>query len=183
MLDAGLRATELLDLTVSNARLQEGFVMVLGIANKENCYLPAGAAQRCSVTGPTASGRSSTLTNELAWLFLNANGQRMTLRMLEEMIGRSGTHAGITDLHPHRLRHTLATRFLTEGLGEHLPTPATPATPAWRWCGGSPYRIRPEGQPRTPTISHGSLRGEAIRDGNVCPPSPADEAWKLRIVN
>ena len=42
----------------------------------------------------------------------------MTLRSLEEMIGRSGSQARISGLHPHRLRHTFATRFLTLGLGD-----------------------------------------------------------------
>ena len=54
----------------------------------------------------------------MAYLFLNANGQRMTMRALEKMIDRSGKLAGIAQLHPHWLRHTFATRFWTEGLGD-----------------------------------------------------------------
>ena len=44
MLDAGLRATELLDLTLANAHLQEGFLKVLGKGNKER-LIPVG--RRC----------------------------------------------------------------------------------------------------------------------------------------
>ncbi len=118
MLDAGLRATELLDLTTANARLQEGFLKVLGKGNKER-LLPIG--RRCQDALHDWRDRFRLQFDDkegMAFVFLNANGQRMTLRALEEMIGRSGKHAGITGLHPHRLRHTFATRFLTEGLGD-----------------------------------------------------------------
>ncbi|MPZ48653.1 MAG: tyrosine-type recombinase/integrase [Dehalococcoidia bacterium] len=114
MLDAGLRATELLDLTVANARLQEGFLMVLGKRQQGTAHpdRPALPGRRARMAGPLQG------ENEMAFLFLNANGQRMTLRALEEMIGRTGKVAGITSLHPHLLRHTFARRFLTEGLGD-----------------------------------------------------------------
>jgi site-specific recombinase XerD len=118
MLDAGLRVTELLELTLANARLQEGFLKVLGKGNKER-LIPIGRRcqdalhEWCDRFRPQFDDR-----DEMACLFLNANGKRMTLRALEEMIGRAGKAARITGLHPHRLRHTFATRFLTEELGD-----------------------------------------------------------------
>jgi integrase len=36
------------------------------------------------------------------------------------MVAKFGKLAGIAKLHPHRLRHTFATRFLTNGLGDTL---------------------------------------------------------------
>src|SRR5690606_24010800 len=111
------RATELLELSLTNARLQEGFLKVLGKGNKER-LIPVG--RRCQEALRAWLERFRPQFDpegKEPRVFLNAYGQRMTLRALEEMIGRSGAQAGISGLHPHRLRHTFATRFLTLGLG------------------------------------------------------------------
>jgi site-specific recombinase XerD len=118
MLDAGLRASELLDLTLTNARLQDGFLKVLGKGNKER-LIPVGRRSRDALRAWLERFRSQfDPGGEEPHVFLNANGRMMTLRSLEEMLGRSGTKAGVAGLHPHRLRHTFATRFLTLGLGD-----------------------------------------------------------------
>jgi len=124
MLDAGLRATELLDLTLTNARIREGFLKVLGKGDKAAC--PGRAAISGSLRAWLERFRPLFANADIAFLFLNAKGQRMTLRALEEIISRSGNQADIAGLHPHRLRHTFATRFLTEGLGDNVSTSAAP---------------------------------------------------------
>ena len=78
MLDAGLRATELLDLTLVNARLQEGFLKVLGKGNKER-LIPVG--RRCQEALRAWLERFRPQFDPDGWshVFLNANGRRMTL--------------------------------------------------------------------------------------------------------
>lgn len=118
MLDGGLRASELLELSLTNARLEEGFLKVLGKGNKER-LIPVGRRCQEALRVWLERFRPQFDPDGLeARVFLNANGQRMTLRSLEEMLGRSGTRAGISGLRPHRLRHTFATRFLTLELGD-----------------------------------------------------------------
>jgi site-specific recombinase XerD len=118
MLDTGLRASEILDLTLANAHLREGFLKVLGKGNKER-LVPIG--RRCQEALQIWAERLRPQFDEdgtAPYLFLNVNGNRITLRALEEMIKRAGDYAGIRGLHPHRLRHTFATRFRTLGLGD-----------------------------------------------------------------
>lgn len=118
MLDAGLRPSEPLDLTIANARLQEGFLKVAGKVTRSDSSQSTGAAKKLCEPGLSAFAASSDPDVQMPYVFLNANGCRMTLRSLEEMIGRTGKAADIAGLHPHRLRHTFATGFLTLGLGD-----------------------------------------------------------------
>jgi site-specific recombinase XerD len=91
---------------------------VLGKGNKER-LIPVGRRSQEAIRAWVERFRSQfDAEGTEPRVFLNANGQRMTLRSLEEMIGRAGAQAGISGLHPHRLRHTFATRFLTLGLGD-----------------------------------------------------------------
>ncbi len=41
---------------------------------------------------------------------------RLSVRSLQRDVARLGAAAGIDDLHPHRLRHTAATRWLRAGV-------------------------------------------------------------------
>jgi site-specific recombinase XerD len=118
MLDAGLRAGELLDLTIANARLQEGYLKVLGKGNKER-LIPVGRRCQDAVQFWLERFRPQfDPKRELPYLFLSASGEHMSIGSLEQMVSRSGRQAGIDSLHPHRLRHTFATRFLTLSLGD-----------------------------------------------------------------
>jgi integrase len=49
---------------------------------------------------------------------LSPAGQHMIVCSLEQMISRAGLNVSIHALHPPRLRHTFATRFLTLRLGD-----------------------------------------------------------------
>ena len=162
MLDAGLRASELLDLTLTNARLQEGFLKVLGKGNKER-LIPVG--RRCQEALRAWLERfrpQFDLEGIEPHVFLNADGQRMTLRSLEEMIGRSGTKAGVPGLHPHRLTAHLRNALPYAGTGGHVPAPAVARAyesgdgPALRFGGLGSTHDR-----RESSVRYGQIRRES----------------------
>lgn len=118
LLDCGLRASEICDLTLENARLDEGFLKVRGKGDKER-LVPIGQAAQASLRAWRDRFRGQFVVDEEApWVFLNANGKRLTINALEQMVGKAGRGAGMAGLHPHQLRHTFATRFLTENVGD-----------------------------------------------------------------
>ena len=91
MLDTGLRASELLDLTIANARLQEGFVKVLGKGKKER-LIPVGRRCRDAIQVWLERFRPQFDTDgEVTQVFLGPTGQRMTIGSLEQMISPGGS--------------------------------------------------------------------------------------------
>ncbi len=118
LLDCGLRASEICELTLVNARFDEGFLKVRGKGDKER-LVPVGKASQASLRAWRDRYRSQFVVNEEEpWLFLSATGYRLAINALEQMVAKAGQKAGILGLHPHQFRHTFSTRFLTENLGD-----------------------------------------------------------------
>jgi site-specific recombinase XerD len=117
-LDCGPRVSEVCGLSVANARFDEGFLKVLGKGDKER-LLPVGQATQAALKTWRDRFRPQFLGgDDPGWLFLNANGGQLTVNAVELMLRDAGNDAGIANLHPHKCRHTFATRFLTDGLGD-----------------------------------------------------------------
>lgn len=117
-LDCGPRVSEVCGLTVANARFDEGFLKVLGKGDKER-LLPVGQATQVTLRTWRDRFRPQFVAGEdPGWLFLNANGGQLTVNAVELMLRNAGDDAKIANLHPHKCRHTFATRFLTEALGD-----------------------------------------------------------------
>ena len=158
MLDCGLRASELVGLPAADAHVAEGFLKVLGKGNKERLVPIGRRSQDALVIWRDRFRPQFDPDNTQLWFFLNANSQMVTVRSLEELVAKAGNLAGIIKLHPHRLRHTFATRFLTNGLGDTLQLQQFLGHPALKWCDAtlpSPPWRRPSlsGIPRRWTCS------------------------------
>ena len=118
LLDCGLRASELCGLTLSNARFDEGFLKVNGKGDKER-LVPVGQASQAALRLWRDDFRAQFIRDEaMPWLFLNAYGKQLAINALEQLVTIAGKRAGIVGLHPYQFRHTFATRFLTENLGD-----------------------------------------------------------------
>ncbi len=121
LLDCGLRAAELCELTLENSHLDQGYLKVLGKGNKER-LVPIGHACQDALLRwrDRFRGQFETRRGETAHLFLNADGLPLTVNALQQIIDRAGERAGIERIHTHLLRHTFATNYLVKQVGDPL---------------------------------------------------------------
>ena len=119
LLDCGLRASELCDLTLEDAHVEEGFLKVLGKGSKE-LLVPIGNACQDSLYRWRTHFRPQYIVDDAPYLFLGADGRRLTVNALGQMLRRAGERCGINRLHPHLLRHTFATNYVLKEVGDPL---------------------------------------------------------------
>jgi len=113
----GLRVSELVELDLADLFLEEGFMRVVGKGNKERIVPVSGHAlkalriyldeMRPVLVRPASKAVSA--------VFLNARGGRLSRQSVHTLVARAGLYIGITDLHPHTLRHSFATHMLEGG--------------------------------------------------------------------
>ncbi len=109
---AGLRASEVVRLDLSDVGLNTQRVRVRGKGNKERIAVFGGAAARAVqayLTQERVSGKSEAV-------FVNASGQRLTTRTVQNVVHRWAQASGLPpDVTPHTLRHSFATHLLDGG--------------------------------------------------------------------
>ena len=133
----GLRVSELIDLTLPDLFLDEGYIRVIGKGNKQRLvpvgdyaigaikdYLPvrweilSGAGKN---RGRHQDGKSSRQVNKFAkdsdyTLFLNRRGGKLTRVMIFTMIRECVQALGINKkISPHTFRHSFATHLVENG--------------------------------------------------------------------
>ncbi len=113
---AGLRVSELLNLSTSDINLNERFVRVIGKGSKER-VVPLGEPAIRAVKDYLAVARPHFTRNRTSpYLFLNARGNRLTRmgfwKILKTCVGLAGIRRRVT---PHTLRHSFATHLLEGG--------------------------------------------------------------------
>jgi len=117
MYGAGLRVSELLDLTLDRIDLEAGIVRVIGKGSRERLLPLAGAARRAVETW-LGSGRPAVMRPKkpASFVFLNGRGGRLSRMGYWKILRSHAVRAGIgRDLHPHSLRHSFATHLLEGG--------------------------------------------------------------------
>ena len=116
---AGIRASELVNLTVQSVSIKERFVRVLGKGNKER-IVPFTPDCQAVLKHYIDKERPILLMkkprNLTSALFLNARGNQLTTRGLEYILDAIEEKIGLyVGLHPHILRHSFATHLLENG--------------------------------------------------------------------
>lgn len=110
---AGLRVSELIQLTHGDIDRQRGLVAAFGKGKKRR-LVPLGALTLGHLDAYLASPQ--TLPNPAGLVFPGRNGRPYTRQMFWKLVRASALTAGIPGaVHPHRLRHSFATHLLAGG--------------------------------------------------------------------
>jgi integrase/recombinase XerD len=116
MYACGLRASEAIDLDVSDVDLRHGVLRARGKGNKER-LVPVGREAISAVRVYLQRGRPDLVgLHEERRLFVNRRGGGLTRQGLYKIVQRHARTAGLdSKMSPHTLRHTFATHLLAGG--------------------------------------------------------------------
>lgn len=116
MYATGLRVSELVNLTMTNIDLDEGFVRCFGKGNRER-IVPIGEVALKYLNLYLTYYRDSLKKQRLCdKLFLNNHGMGMTRQGFFKILKGIAKDVGITkNITPHTLRHSFATHLLKNG--------------------------------------------------------------------
>lgn len=120
MFASGLRASEVVNLTLQNLYLRERIIRVFGKGKKERIVPFTNSCRECleeylNVTRRKLLDKNVNRSKE-NHVFLNSRGEKLTNRGLEYIMEEIEKKTGCyMKLHPHKLRHSFATSLLTKG--------------------------------------------------------------------
>ena len=118
MAETGMRAGEVIGLQVADVDLQRGLVTVRRGKGGKGRVAPFGPQTARSLDRYLRARRAHRLADTGA-LFLGADGWRtFSYFGLRHALQRRADAAGIAGFHPHKMRHTAATRWLAAGGSE-----------------------------------------------------------------
>jgi integrase/recombinase XerD len=113
---AGLRVSEVITLSVSQVRLEAGYLTVVGKGRKERA-VPIGRLARECLLAYLKGARPSILGRRLSpFLFVTRAGKPMTRQGFWRRLRRRAVQAEVREhLSPHTLRHAFATHLVEGG--------------------------------------------------------------------
>lgn len=113
MYAAGLRASEVVGVNLSDFDFKERSLMVRGKGSKERVALFGSTCDQ-ALRDYIEGERVRPVEGQP--LFTNPNGRRLTTRTVQNVIKRWALQAGLSpDVSPHTLRHSFATHMLDHG--------------------------------------------------------------------
>jgi integrase/recombinase XerD len=112
----GLRASELVELTVDQVNAVHGLLKVRGKGGRER-LVPVGEIALVQLADYLLVGRPALLKQrQTAVLFVNRSAQGLTRQGLWKIVKKYARQAGLaTPMSPHTLRHSFATHLLAGG--------------------------------------------------------------------
>jgi integrase/recombinase XerC len=114
---AGVRVGEVFNLNVDDLELSPdgGLLRVRGKGNKQRVTLVGRPAAR-AIGRYLRQGRPRLATGPQEALFLNRDGERLSMRAIQTIVRKAALASGLDKrAHPHLLRHTFATHMLDGG--------------------------------------------------------------------
>lgn len=117
LFSCGLRVSELVNLTLSQLYLEDGYVRVMGKGSKERLVpISKNAIHELSLWFIDRNAMTNVKSGEEDYVFLNRRGAHLTRTMILIMIKQQALEAGIKKtISPHTLRHSFATALLEGG--------------------------------------------------------------------
>lgn len=115
MFASGLRASEVVNLTFNQVDFDNRIMKVLGKGNKDR-LVPFTNSAKEAMLNYINGLRKDLLKEDTKYIFLNSQGNKMTVRGLEYILDEIETKTGLYGkIHPHMLRHSFATKMLNRG--------------------------------------------------------------------
>ncbi len=112
---SGLRRGELAGARLENLALDDGLIRVQGKGGKVR-LVPVGAKARAALEDYLRLGRPALVKKRTgAEIFLSRLGRGLTTQTVYNVVRAVAARAGLTGMHPHRLRHSFATHLLAGG--------------------------------------------------------------------
>jgi integrase/recombinase XerD len=117
MLETGLRAGEVIGMTLPDTNLAAGSAIVRRGKGGRGRSVPLGPQTVRAIDRYVRARRAHRLATTDA-LWLGDRGKAFSYDALHKSLGMRAAAAGISNFHPHRLRHTAAHRWLAAGGSE-----------------------------------------------------------------
>lgn len=112
MIDTGLRLNEVVTLQSKHVHLDDGYLIVTGKGDKQR-VVPFGSFTAATLRAYVDDKKS--WCPPLASFFVTVDADPITVNTLKDVFRRLKDRSGISRLHPHLLRHTFATKYLSNG--------------------------------------------------------------------
>lgn len=115
MFASGLRASEVVNLTFNQVDFDNRIMKVPGKGNKDR-LVPFTNSAKEAMLNYINGLRKDLLKEDTKYIFLNSQGNKMTVRGLEYILDEIEAKTGLYGkIHPHMLRHSFATKMLNRG--------------------------------------------------------------------
>lgn len=112
-LELGARLGELTFLKISDVKVEQGILKVLGKGSKER-YIPFGVNLQKLFMKYIQYERPTPISDRVESLFLIDDGTPISTTTIVQLFRRIKEATGIEKLHPHLMRHTMITYSLTK---------------------------------------------------------------------
>jgi len=117
LLDCGLRISEVAKIKTADVNFEKGYMKVVGKGRKER-IVPVGLKVRRLMLAYVHKRRIADDPDDDAYFFLNKLRKPLGKEAVKTLMTRLKIRAGIPRLHAHLFRHTFATNFLVNQLGD-----------------------------------------------------------------
>ena len=114
MLDTGLRASGIADISISGLNLKDGYIKVMGKGSKER-IVPIGKHVQMILFSYIDKTRPVPLEPTCNKLFLSRSGKPITPNTIKLLFSRLAKKSKVNRLHAHLCRHTFAINYLLNG--------------------------------------------------------------------
>jgi len=114
LLDTGLRASEIVNITLSKLNLKDGYIKVMGKGSKER-IVPIGKYVGMTLWSYIDKVRPEPISPDCNNLFLTQGGEPITVNTIKLLFSRLAKSSRVERLHAHLCRHTFAINYLLNG--------------------------------------------------------------------
>lgn len=114
MIDAGIRAGEVVGLKLGNVDWERNVFKVFGKGSKER-FVPMGASAKQALLRYVQVFRPQPARPDIDNVFLSVDGYPLTVNAIIHIFLRLAKNCGVERLHAHLLRHTCGVQYLLAG--------------------------------------------------------------------